>query len=156
MSSDLVKLSYLVGGTPVDALETVLHRSKDSLVGRAFAKPLKEAIPRQQFEIKVQACVGSKVLASETIRAYRKDVTAGLYGGHFERNDSRPCRSAGFRFRTMPSWISSTHVRNAHHDQLLGALKNTSYAYGPIILCYGCCHVTKHQWSTCWTPSTSS
>ena len=85
MSSDLVKLSYLVGGTPVDALETVLHRSKASLVGRAFAKRLKEAIPRQQFEIKVQACVGSKVLASETIRAYRKDVTAGLYGGHFER-----------------------------------------------------------------------
>ena len=51
MSSDLVKLSYLVGGTPVDALETVLHRSKASLVGRAFANRLKEAIPRQQFEI---------------------------------------------------------------------------------------------------------
>ena len=70
MSSDLVKLSYLVGGTPVDALETVLHRSKASLVGRAFAKRLKEAIPRQQFEIKVQACVGSKAVSYTHLRAH--------------------------------------------------------------------------------------
>lgn len=85
MPSDLVKLSYLVAGTPVDALESVLHRSKAVLVGRAMARKLKDAIPRQQFEIKIQACVGSKVVASETLSAYRKDVTAGLYGGHYER-----------------------------------------------------------------------
>lgn len=78
-------MSFLVAGTPVDALELVLHRSKASLVGRSFVKRLKEAIPRQQFEIKIQACIGSKVLASETLSAYRKDVTAGLYGGHYER-----------------------------------------------------------------------
>lgn len=85
MPSDLVKMQFLVAGTPVDALELVLHRSKASLVGRAFVRRLKDAIPRQQFEIKIQACVGSKVLASETLSAYRKDVTAGLYGGHYER-----------------------------------------------------------------------
>lgn len=85
ISSDLVKLTFLVAGAPVDALDMVLHRSKASLVGRTFAQRLKDAIPRQQFEIKVQACVGGKVVASETVRAYRKDVTAGLYGGHYER-----------------------------------------------------------------------
>ncbi|WFD18899.1 Translation factor guf1 mitochondrial [Malassezia caprae] len=85
MPSDLVKMQFLVAGTPVDALELVLHRSKAAFIGRAFVRRLKDAIPRQQFEIKIQACVGSKVLASETLSAYRKDVTAGLYGGHYER-----------------------------------------------------------------------
>ena len=85
VESDLVKLSFLVAGSPVDALELVLHRSKASLVGRNFVRRLKDAIPRQQFEIKIKACVGGKVLASYTRSAYRKDVTAGLYGGHYER-----------------------------------------------------------------------
>ncbi|WFC99764.1 Translation factor guf1 mitochondrial [Malassezia yamatoensis] len=85
MQSDLVKLRFLVANAPVDALELVLHRSKATYFGRIWVQRLKNAIPRQQFEIKIQACVGSKVLASETVRAYRKDVTAGLYGGHYER-----------------------------------------------------------------------
>ncbi|KAI3628359.1 GUF1 [Malassezia furfur] len=84
-ASDLVKLRFLVASAPVDALELVLHRSKAAYFGRLWVQRLKTAIPRQQFEIKIQACVGSKVLASETVRAYRKDVTAGLYGGHYER-----------------------------------------------------------------------
>lgn len=79
------QLRFLVASTPVDALELVLHRSKATLAARRWVKRLKEAVPRQQFEIKIQACVGTKVLASETLSAYRKDVTAGLYGGHYER-----------------------------------------------------------------------
>lgn len=84
-TSDLVKLKFLVAATPVDALELVLHRSKAMFYARQWVRRLKDAIPRQQFEIKIQGCVGSKVIASETQSAYRKDVTAGLYGGHFER-----------------------------------------------------------------------
>ncbi|WFD06337.1 Translation factor guf1 mitochondrial [Malassezia vespertilionis] len=84
-SSDLIKLRFLVANAPVDALELVLHRSKAVQYARMWVKKLKDAIPRQQFEIKIQACAGSKVLASETQSAYRKDVTAGLYGGHYER-----------------------------------------------------------------------
>lgn len=74
-----------MAATPVDALELVIHRSKAQYYARQWVRRLKDAIPRQQFEIKIQGCVGSKVLASETQSAYRKDVTAGLYGGHYER-----------------------------------------------------------------------
>ncbi|WFD30791.1 Translation factor guf1 mitochondrial [Malassezia sp. CBS 17886] len=83
--SDVVKLSIRVAGAPVEALDIVLHRSKAEDVGRAWVHRLKELLPRQQFEIKIQAAVSSKIVASGTLGAYRKDVTAGLYGGHYER-----------------------------------------------------------------------
>ncbi|CEH17181.1 gtp-binding protein lepa [Ceraceosorus bombacis] len=85
MASDLVKLSFLINGTPVDALANVIHRSKAVAAGRDMASRLREKIPRQQFEIAIQAIVGAKVIARETVKAYRRDVTAGLYGGHYER-----------------------------------------------------------------------
>ncbi len=79
--SDLVKVSFLVSGTPVDALSTICHRSKALQIGKSWAAKLKTSIPRQQFEVAVQAMAGGKVIARESLSAYRKDVTAGLYGG---------------------------------------------------------------------------
>lgn len=67
----------------------VLHRSKATLVGRAWAKKLKDVVPRQYFEIAIQAFVSGKVVARETISAFRKDVTAGMYGGDQTRKDKK-------------------------------------------------------------------
>ncbi|KAL7422375.1 Translation factor guf1 mitochondrial [Cryptotrichosporon argae] len=83
--SDLVRLNMLLNGKPVDALAMIVHRSAAATVGRAWAKKLREVLPRQLFELAIQAAVGSKVVARESLSAMRKDVTAGLYGGHYER-----------------------------------------------------------------------
>lgn len=79
--SDLVKLSFLVSGTPLDALAQILHRSKAVDAARSWTQRLKEIVPRQQYEVVIQAVVAGKVVSSERKSAYRKDVTAGLYGG---------------------------------------------------------------------------
>ncbi|KAE8228673.1 hypothetical protein CF326_g6390 [Tilletia indica] len=83
--ADIVKLSMLVAGARVDALDICLDRSKAVGAGREWVKRLKDVVPRQQFEVAVQATVGGKIVARETVAAYRKDVTAGLYGGHYDR-----------------------------------------------------------------------
>lgn len=87
--SDLVKLSFQLSGTPVDALSMIMHRSKAVAAGRAFAKRLKEVVSRQYFEIAIQAVVNGKVIARETVSAYRRDVTAGMYGGDQTRKDKK-------------------------------------------------------------------
>ncbi len=82
---DLVKMDILVAGDPVDALSIIIDRSQAYYAGRELTQQLKDIIPRQNFEIPLQAAIGGKILARETIKAYRKDVTAKLYGGDVSR-----------------------------------------------------------------------
>uniref|UniRef100_A0A3P9BCY4 GTP binding elongation factor GUF1 n=1 Tax=Maylandia zebra TaxID=106582 RepID=A0A3P9BCY4_9CICH len=84
-AADLIKMDILLNGRPVEELTTVVHRERAYSTGKAMCERLKDSIPRQMFEIAIQAAIGSKVIARETIKAYRKNVLAKCYGGDITR-----------------------------------------------------------------------
>ncbi len=85
--ADLVKVDILLHGDPVDAFSSIVHKDNSYAYGSRMAEKLKELIPRQQFDVPIQAAIGGSIIARETVKAYRKDVTAKLYGGDVTRKN---------------------------------------------------------------------
>ena len=85
--NDLVKVSVMINGDPVDALSLIVHRDRSQNRGRALCERLKDLIPRQQFKVAIQAAIGGKIIARETVASFRKDVTQKLYGGDVTRKN---------------------------------------------------------------------
>ncbi|MBI4126771.1 MAG: elongation factor 4, partial [Deltaproteobacteria bacterium] len=84
-TADLIKLNILINGDPVDALSSIVHRDQAYNRGKELAKRMREMIPRQQYEVAIQAAIGGRIIARETVKAMRKDVTAKCYGGDITR-----------------------------------------------------------------------
>jgi len=85
--NDLVKVAIMINGDPVDALSLIVHRDRSQQRGRSLCERLKDLIPRQQFKVAIQAAIGGKIIARETVSSFRKDVTQKLYGGDVTRKN---------------------------------------------------------------------
>ena len=83
--ANLVKVDILLNGVPADAFSTIVHRDKSYDYGRRMAEKLRELIPRQMFDVPIQAAIGARIIARETVKARRKDVLAKCYGGDISR-----------------------------------------------------------------------
>jgi GTP-binding protein LepA len=83
--SDLVKVDVMLNSDPVDALSTIAHREESYARARSIVEQLRKVVPRQQYEVRIQAAIGAKVIAAESIKPFRKDVTAKCYGGDISR-----------------------------------------------------------------------
>ncbi|KAI0819081.1 GTP-binding protein lepa [Irpex lacteus] len=110
-ASQLHKMLFLLNGKPVDALAIIVHRSAEQEIGRAWVKKLHKVIPRQLFEVPIQAAIGKRIIARETLSAMRADVTAGLYGGM--------CM-----LLYSPCTLSLIQVISGHHERKLKHLNN--------------------------------
>ncbi|MFA4891594.1 MAG: translation elongation factor 4 [Candidatus Gracilibacteria bacterium] len=129
--SDLVKLDMLIAGKIVDAFSAIVHRSEAQYVGRDMSKKLKKLIPRANFEIVIQAAIGGKIIARESISPFRKDVTAKLYGGDRTRKDKLlKKQKAGKKRMKMVGNV------NIPQDAFLAVLKKDG-VFGHLGLTYG-------------------
>ena len=119
--SDIIRLDILLNGEPIDAFSCMVHRDKAVARGRQICKSLKDAIPPHMFQIPVQASVGRNIIARETIRAFRKDVTAKLYGGDVTRKQKLLKKQKEGKKR-----MKQYGMVNVPQDAFISVLRNTA------------------------------